>query len=262
MFKTRILPALLLAAAGAWGGPGVTQSLAPTLAISIPAGMKGRDISIKVKPGLTRTIDLPGKPLQKARRDMLAGKDISPADLRALADHGDGLAAQKYFRILTATGPGASASDIAYYGTVAVATGRVWSLSGAVDAMRLLDPESEPVERKRAYIAMLYPHAWAGNPIALDAVMDLNGAGKLFGEMSDATLKRIVAQGAKNGDGRVALRLALPLLQKTDRTTAERAQVQDYLKQAMAGNNLAVRTTAANLLAQVQGDAGTPAVTQ
>jgi len=186
---------------------------------------------------------------------------VTDADLRALADQGDGLAAQKYVSRLMLQG-GASPSDIAYYATVAISTGRVWTLPEAVDAMRLLDPETEPAARKKAYVAMLYPHAWAGNSLALDAVIDLNGEGKLFGPLSEATRQRILEQGDKNGDGRAALRLALILLQKPELTADDQATLQDYLNRAKAVENLAVRTTALNLLALQEGKASEAALNQ
>ena len=42
----------------------------------------------------------------------------------------------------------------------------------------------------------------AGNVLALDALIVLNGEGRLFGPMSDRTRDRIVAQAEQAGDGR------------------------------------------------------------
>ena len=227
--------------------PVAAQTPAPAIVLDIPAATASRQISVKVTPGLTHTKKLPNAALRTARQTMLDGRDISPDDLRALADHNDGLAALKYTRLLVASGS-ATASDIAYYGSIAVSTGRVWVLRDAVDAMRRLDPATEPAARKKAYLAMLYPHAWAGNGLALDTVIDLNGEGRLFGPMSDATRQRILEQGDANGDGRAALRLALMLLQTPTGTADDDALLRDYLGRAMAGNNLEVQTIAANLL--------------
>ena len=239
----------------------VAQTVPPTILavnLTMPVDTASRQISVKVSAGLTKTRKLPTPALRAARKAMLAGTEIGPADLRALADHGDGLAAQKYVRLLATAIPPADPSDIAYYGSLAVSTGRVWSLPQAVAAMRQLDPETEPSKRKRAYIAMLYPHAWAGNTLALDAVIDLNGEGRLFGPMSEATRKRILEVDAKTG-GRIFLRLALGLMQKPDRSPAEDAQLRDYLARAAKTDNLAVKTTSSNLLALLDG-AGTKAV--
>jgi hypothetical protein len=178
---------------------------------------------------------------------MLADKPVTPDELRQLADLGDGLAAQKYDRYLVENIATSTASDIAYYGTIALGTGRVWALPAVVDALRRVDPATEPEARKKAYAAVLYPYAWAGNSLALDAIIDLNGKDKLFGEMSKATQDKIAKQGEKAGDGRVALRLALTLLQKPERSKADVALAQHFLKLAQASDNLQVQATANNL---------------
>lgn len=216
------------------------------LTLLMPPDPADRQISVVVSPGLASNAGLPDD-LRLARENMQAGQDISAAELRALADRNDGLAAQKYVRLLLAD-PAATASDIAYYATVAVGTGRVWSMPDAVAAMRLLDPATEPVERTRAYVRMLYPHAWAGNALALDAVIDLNGEGRLFGALSEETRLKILEQDAINADGRAVMRLALALLSQPSRTPEQEALVDDYLTRAAAVTNLAISVTAANLL--------------
>ena len=230
------------------------QAPADTIQLNIPPDTEHRQISVVVTRGLTSTTKLRSPALRDARRRMMAGEDLKPEELQALADHWDGLAALKYERYLKASVADASASDIAWYGTIAVSTGRVWPLPDVVDALRELDPATEPALRKKAYVAMLYPHAWAGNSLAIDAVIDLNGEGKLFGPMSAATEKRIMAEGDKIGDGRVALHLALVLIQKPDRTQADVEMAQHYLKTAQASDNIEVKTTAANLASLLAAD--------
>ena len=224
------------------------QTYAQQLTLLMPPDPADRQISVVVTPGLASNYGLTDA-LKASRGAMLAGQDISPADLRALADRNDGLAALRYVRLLLAD-PTATPSDIAYYATVAVGTGRVWPLPDAVAAMRLLDPATEPADRIRAYVRMLYPHAWAGNALALDAVIDLNGAGRLFGPLSEETRLKILAQDAANGDGRAVMRMALALLSQPSRTLAEEALVDDYLIRAAAVvDNLAISVTATNILA-------------
>jgi len=138
---------------------------------------------------------------------------------------------------------------------VAVGTGRVWTLPEAVEAMRRLDPATEPPERVRAHMAMLYPHAWAGNALALEALIDLNGEGRLFGPLSAATRERVLEQGDRAGDGRAALRLALKDLQEGGPTNLARDDLaRDALARAMAGDDLAVQAVADNLLALLDAD--------
>ena len=111
------------------------QTAAETAADAVlalfPAPAAARRISVTVDKGLTRTASLPTAALRQTRRDMLAGKVIADADLRALADRRDGRAAQDHVRRLLKAGTGAP-SDIAYYGSIAVASGRIWTLPDAV----------------------------------------------------------------------------------------------------------------------------------
>lgn len=244
------------------GLPAARSAGAQALPLAVPAEEATRRISVVVTPGLRHTTDLADPALRAARKEMLAGRPVSDAALRALADNQDGLAALKYVRRLMLQQPSASASDIAYYGSIAVSTGRVWPLADTLAAMRRLDPASEPKERLKLYLAMLYPHAWAGNTLALDAVIDLNGEGRLFGAMSQSTRERLLEHGRAAGDGRILLGLALNLLAQSERSPAEEALLAGYLAEAAAVDNLAIRTTAANLMTLAQGKTGKAVVSQ
>lgn len=255
MTRHIILRVLVLAVSalphGALAGPsGPNAAVFP-----IPDDRAARQISVTVNPGLVRTIDLPTEGLRQARRDLLAGLPVHDADLRALADHRDGLAAQRYVRRLLDAGLPGSDSDVAYYGSIAVATGRVWPLPQAIAAMKRLDPTTEPPERVKVYSDMLYPHAWAGNTLALHALIDLNGEGRLFGPLSEATRARILEIDTKEGDGRVPLHLAFVLLQEPELSADQRTQARDYLARAQAGNDLAVQVMATTLLNRLDGAA-------
>ena len=233
----------------------------PVLAL-FPAPAAARRISVTVDKGLTRTASLPTAALRQARRDMLAGKVIPDADLRALADRHDGRAAQDYVRRLLQAGTGAP-SDIAYYGSIAVASGRVWTLPDAIRAMQALDPATEPQARVAQAAAMLYPHAWAGNALALDALIALNGKGRLFGPMSEKTTLRVLAASRRAGDGRVALQMAVAAL----RDPADPVAARLWLTEVQGAQDLGIRTAAAALLARLDAPppapaAPTPAVTQ
>jgi len=225
----------------------VTAGLAQVIAVPVAADPALRQISVTVTQGLSSNALLPDDALRAARLEMLAGAEIADADLRTLADYGDGLAAQRYVRRLLAGAVPADPSDIAYYATIAVSTGRVWTLPDAVAAMHRLDPATEPALRISAYIGMLYPHAWAGNALALDALIDLNGAGRLFGPLSEPTRVRILEQAALIGDGRAELRMALDLLQRPTRSNAEAALLRDYLARAGASEHLQIRSIVANI---------------
>jgi hypothetical protein len=218
------------------------------LILPFPPDLDSRQIVVTVDPGLTRTRALPAGELRDARVAMLADQDVAPDLLRALADRRDGLAALRLVRHLVANG--GSASDIAYYGSIAVLTGRIWPLEDVVTALAELDPATEPADRVQMAIAALYPQAWAGNALALDALIMLNGEGRLFGAMSDRTRARIVEQAEQAGDGRVFLHLAVSELWGSP-TDENRARARVWLEQARGASHLGVATTATALLAQL-----------
>lgn len=224
--------------------------------IAFPADPASRQIAVKINPGI-KTKSLPRASLRKARENLLAKREISETDLRALAEHGDGLAALKYVRILVSRHQGQRehASDIAYFGAIAVGNGRVWPLKDMIDAMHSLSPETEPKSRIKKHISVLYPHAWAGNSLALDALVDFNGEGKLFGKLSDKTRQRILGQSKKNGVGRIELRMAVNILIKPEMSSADKRQAHRYLTLATATENFAIKATAENLLRLLDADA-------
>ncbi|UWQ19664.1 hypothetical protein [Jannaschia sp. M317] len=225
--------------------------------MTIPPAATASGITVQVTEGRRSMRGLNSR-LRAARRAMHQGADVSPEDLRDLADRGDGLAATRYTRILLAD-PAATASDRAYYAALAVQTGRGYLLDEMLTAMDRLDPEAEPRDRVRLYISTLYPQAWAGNAVALDAVYRFNGEGTLFGALSDATRDRLLAEMREIGDGRGQLGMALRLLEArakadTDTAWSEADRVQTLLTEAAASPHPGVATAAATLLHQLTSD--------
>jgi hypothetical protein len=242
----RLLAALLVAISG----PAAAQSLltrdnGPMIP---PPPFESTRIGVTVFSGLASNAGLPDD-LRFARLAMQAGNVVSPLMLRDLADRRDGLAAQRYVDWLLTEAPDPAYSDIATYAAIAAGTGRTGYLAEFIAALYHLEPATEPAERKSLYVSVLYPHAWAGNLLALDAVIDLNGADRLFGDLSDATRTRILEIDSAQGSGRAALRMAVGLLLENPRDAAEEAMIDDYLTRAMSGDHLGIRVTAANLLA-------------
>lgn len=232
--------------------PAATIAGNELLALPIASDPALQKISVTVDPGLKSSRRLPAD-LRDLRKAMQDGKDIPVDALLKLAELRDGLAAQRYVRHLVATG--GSDSDIAYFASIAVSTGRVWTLPEAVSAMLRLNPATEPPERVKAYMAMIYPHAWAGNTLALDAVVMLNGKGRLFGEMSDRTRKQLSEQAAKIADGRLELLLAMNLMRDPDLRSTATDEIRGYLERAAASQVPGIRSAAAALLASMAAGA-------
>ena len=218
--------------------------------IPVPLAKEGQDIAVVVDRGLTKTKYLPTHKLRAARVAMLAKQVVPDEDLKALADRKDSLAALKYTQLLWQRGIAENASDIAYYGSIAAQAGRVTALKKMIRAMAYLDPASEPAARKKQLMRVLYPHAWGGNTLALDALLDFNGEGKLFGALSDRTRAKILSH-AQGGDGRIELRMAVALLQNIQRTPDDEAEALKLLERAQQSSRLSVKTTALNLTALV-----------
>jgi len=249
--------ALALALALALAGPARAEGARP---LPLPPGdPAAARIAVVVVPDRTRTHLLADAGLRQARRDMIEGAAVAEDDLRALADLGDGLAALRLVQRL-ATRPAPPQEEIAWYGTLAAQSGRVAGLAPAVAALRLLEPAAMAVPRREAARAMLEAHALAGNTLALDALIDLSGAGRLFGPLPAPLADRIL----QTGDGRAALRLALARMQEMQEMQeiqrvqgvdpgaggpADKAAVRRALNHAAAGSDPAVRAMAAALLA-------------
>lgn len=228
------------------------QKGAPIIPNLIVPDVSGERISVVVDPGLRNSKALKTDALRAARVALHEGGDVSSKDLRALANAGDGLAAQRYVRVLQAAQPQATQSDLAYYSAVAVGTGRIWTLKTMIDAMHHLDPKAEPRARIRTYIKVLYPHARAGNALAIEAQVAFNGEGRLFGPLSDATRTRILEQAAQHGTGRIEFGMAMGILERTRRAETpdpdDLAQARRLLTLASTSDHLAVSTSARNLL--------------
>ncbi len=211
-----------------------------------------KTISVVVSRGLVSNRPLRSNTLRNARTRMQQGGEVNPRTLRALAQAGDGLAAQHYVRWMLAQEKAANPSDLAYYAAIAIGTGRVWTLRNMIEAMHQLDPQTEPRARIRKYIQVLYPHAWAGNTLALQAVVEFNGEGRLFGPLSEKTRLRIQQEVGKNGDSRIGLGIAMGLLERNRASATpnpdDLAYARQLLAQATTSTHLAVATSAQNLL--------------
>lgn len=228
------------------------ESYTPIIPSVIAHDLGDTRISVTVDRGLTSSKRLRSTALRNARTAMHEGGGVSAEHLRALAEAGDGLAAQRYVRLLEASSTPPGPSDLAYFSAISVGTGRVWTLKTMIAAMHDLDPKSEPRARINKYIQVLYPHAWAGNPLALEAVLAFNGEGRLFGALSDRTRDRILAESREHGDGRIELGMALSLLERTRAAESpapgDLSLARSLLKQAEISDHLAVRASAQNLL--------------
>lgn len=232
------------------------QSAAQSIPVPFSDTADTRQISVTVAPGIRSMSQVRDRDLQVLREQMHAGEPVSSEGLRALADLGDGLAAQRYVRrMLAEDEDGIDNSDIAYYAAIAVGSGRVWTLPEMVAAMHRIPPGSESQARINKYMEVLYAHAWEGNTLALDAVQAFNGEGRLFGPLSEATRQQMLDQARANGDGRVEIGLALRLMERFDRenglSVEEMVELNRLLERAANANHLGVSVSARAMIEQL-----------
>ena len=247
-----------------------------------PISKESRLINVVVDPGLKSMSALPTQELRDARAAFTAKQPVSPDILRRLAELRETMAAARYveylsglrqveavdalgqpmLQMLPSTGeiPGYTGknynSDVAYFGAIAVGGGRNWVLDDMLEAMRFLDPATEPRARINTYIKMLYPQAWAGNELALDAVIEFNGEGKLFGRLSERTRLKIEDTLSNLGTGRGEMKRALAILSRTNRTQSDIDEAIPLLRVAQGSETLAIATMATNLINHFSGTPG------
>lgn len=212
-----------------------------------------RKISVVVDKGITRTRQLPVS-LRPLRKAMIANRPLSEGDLRKLAERGDGLAALRYTKLLLDRGLAQNATGVAYFGAIAAGAGRISVLDDMIEALHLLQPgDLGPEELGRA-IRTLYGHAWAGNTMALAALLDLNGKDRLLGEMSEKTRLRLLETGQRLADGRIELHMAMKLLAGGNRDKPTLTRADGYLLRAERMGDVTIKTMAANLRRNVTRD--------
>jgi hypothetical protein len=238
------LAALLVAFASPAGAQIIAADALPLMP---PPPHETTRIGVTVFPGLASNAGLPDR-LRAARQAMHRGETLPPETLRELADRRDGLAAQRYVDWLRVDA--GSPTDIATYAAIAAGTGRIALLDDFIAALYHLDPATEPAERTSLYMTVLYAHAWEGNLLALDAVVDLNGDDRLFGALSERTRDRIFAADTAHAPGRGALRLALSLLSTEHRSLAQEALLDAALAHAAASGHPGNSAIAVSLLAR------------
>lgn len=194
---------------------------------------------------VTRSKDLPTPALQAARKRMNGGGAISTAELRALADNGDGLAAFRFARLLQATTPPPKLGVVAHYYAIAAYTGRSFAVP---DLARLMVTEGAEYGDNllRQCLNALTIQAISGNAKAALALSQMYSDGLPFGR-DPAAARHFLGMAGKN-DPAAALKLGLALLADPADAALDHVGARAALGLAASGSDLAVRVTAENLL--------------
>ncbi len=166
--------------------------------------------------GVQRTTDLQDPALRDLRQRMIAGRTLTDAQLRALADAGDGLAAFRYADRLDQAAeaePARALLSRVHYYALATYTGRDFAASRLVAALDFVVAEAvalSPARAKAAEDALLVA-ARRGNAAAALALGRFYAAGVPFGPQPEKARDLLVAAAESGGPGasRAALNLAL-----------------------------------------------------
>lgn len=226
----------------------------PVGARPIPLHRQSPTIEIRVDfvfdNAVRNTRDLPTAALQAARRKMLSGATMTPKELRALADAGDGLAAFRYAKLLQA----AQATDLtggaAHYYAIAAYTGRAFAVPPLA---RLLKDEGAGYTASRLTHGLnaMTVQALSGNAVAATLLGQMYADGVPFGR--DVAQAQIFLGMAATGGGsqRAALQLGVALMSDPADQHAGHPGARAALMLAAAADDLSVRVTAENLLNQL-----------
>ena len=217
--------------------------LAAALTLTGPSGMA----VAQVYPAAFEPGSLADPEIKALRKAMIAGNDLSKASLRRIADAGDGLAAFKFADRLERDG--GKWSDIAHYYAIAVYTGRDFVTRRLVTLVKTHDSDIaglSTLRRKSLEDALLAASA-RGNRDAALALSDLYSEGTAFGAKPDKAA-RLLSPFAKEGDGAVALKLALLAIGSDPANPVDANTARTMLNLALTSDDLAASSMATNLL--------------
>lgn len=204
-----------------------------------------------------QTRDLPTAGLRALRRAMLAGDALGMADLRTLADAGDGLAAFRLAKLLEAEGKQDPTGVAAHYYAIAAYTGRIFAVPPLA---RLLKDDGAGYSASRLTNGLnaMTVQAISGNSEAATLLGQMYAAGSPFGR--DAIKAQAYLAMASGGGSMAALlQLGVALLADPMDKAAGNPAARAALRLAAAGDDLSVRVTAENLL-RLMGSAITPPI--
>ena len=194
---------------------------------------------------VTETLDLPTWELQQARRRMLSDEPISWNDMRALADHGDGLAAFRFAQRIEEQGDPALLSDAAFYYANAAFTNRDYAVGPLVRILERRDVEFSP--RRLDHIEnALRARALAGDDKASKALTGFYVSGHPFGRQTERALE-LRLDLAEAGDTDAAMALVVETMSGNFPVPLDEEQIASLFQVVSASDDLGLRTMGENL---------------
>lgn len=224
---------------------GQAAALATLLPPVAPPASAGSRPVLVFDERVTATLDLPTWDLQQARRRMLAGEQISWDDMRALADHGDGLAAFRFAQRLEEQGNPALLADAAFYYATAAYTNRDYAVGPLVRILQQPDLEFSP--RRLEHIEnSLRAMALAGDAKAAEALTAFYASGRPFG-LQPEKAQEFRLDLAEAGDADAAMALVLEAMSGPPASALGEEEMLRLLDVVEGSDDLGLRTTGANL---------------
>jgi hypothetical protein len=228
--------------------------LASTPCVALPFN---RPAAIVVGNPLTLIVDRSQRKkmsprLEQIRKRLIGRRSVSLANLRSLADAGDGLGAFTLAKRLSNRDDPRLASDALHYYAEAALLGRAYAVRPMLLIVAKTNITFRPSHLSQAERALL---SWAkrGNSVASNGLIELYGSGRPFGLKTDE-VKRLLERRVKMGDGEAAHRLAIARLSETPSTAATKEAAVRYLEIAARKGNFGTRISATNMLVQLRAE--------
>ncbi len=197
--------------------------------------------------------------LKDMRRTMLGGAEMRDADLRTLADAGEGLAAARFARRLEERNDPDLLDDAAHYYSIAVYVDRDFAVPRLLAILRRADATFGPA-RLRNIRAVLDREAKQGNPVAAAGLADLLMRDIPFGK-DEPGARALLLIAAEAGDSRAAIRLAISHFQGGPGLPPDLQAARRALELALASPDPGVQAMALTLARNLPDGTGlTPAV--
>jgi hypothetical protein len=185
--------------------------------------------------------------LKSIRGRLVRKQRVSFAELRLLADTGDGLAAYRLAQRIVAMEKPAILPDAAHYFSIAVYDGRAYAIRPLVKILG--DPGVAISEKRLEHIERaLQRQASSGELRAVEGLAHLYKSGVPFGAKPEKAQELLKAVLDKKFDGELALRLAVNIAQKKPLAPSEIAEIRKYLLIAEASDTPGTRAAAQTLL--------------